>query len=529
MPTVDIRIRWADGTVQDGESPSRVIERHITSGALYPRDELRRRLADGLAAASDRVRERFGMACTQAMAQSQEFELAALQHGGDPESLSRVELVKVSPPAPLHPHRRLPRHVSVAVIGGGQAGLSISRYLTDADIDHVVIEREHIAATWTTQRWDSFCLVTPNWQCRLPGFPYRGDDPEGFMVREQIIAYLRGFATSFAPPVHEGVAVKRLTAHRDAAFELETSRGTLTADQVVLAVGSYHRAVLPRLAERLPTRVTQLHSSAYKNPESLPDGAVLVVGSGQSGAQIAEDLHLAGRDVHLAVGSAPRVARFYRGRDCVAWLEDMGHYDMSIDDHPEGVGARKEANHYVTGRDGGRDIDLRTHARSGMTLHGRLVTAESGVLGFAPDLVANLDRADETSQRIKDRIDHWIAEQRIDAPVEAPYVPVWVPEGDGSAPLDLAAGGVSTVIWATGFLSDWAFVDAPAFDGRGYPSHHRGVTSVPGLYVLGLSWLHTWGSARFAGIARDAAYLAECICERAAAPFGTGAADELAA
>jgi putative flavoprotein involved in K+ transport len=290
---------------------------------------------------------------------------------------------------------------------------------------------------------------------------------------------------------------------------VQTSRGVVTCDQIVLAVGGYHRPQIPALGHALPASVTQLHSSAYKNPASLPDGGVVVVGSGQSGAQIAEDLHLAGRAVHLSVGTAPRVARFYRGRDCVAWLEQMGHYEMAIDDHPEGLAARREPNHYVTGRDGGRDIDLRAHAREGMTLHGRLLEVEGRQARFAGDLAANLDAADATAERIKDSVDRFIAERGLSAPPEERYTPVWQPAADGSAPLELDAAGITTVIWATGFASDWSWVAVPAFDGSGYPTHVRGVTTVPGLYVVGLPWLHTWGSGRFAGIERDARHVAE--------------------
>jgi putative flavoprotein involved in K+ transport len=514
VPTVDITLRWADGTRQTGESPSRAIERFIVAGGAYPRDELRRRLADGLQAASDRVRERYGMACTAAAAQAQEFEAGALEHGVGPEAICRVEAVAVSPARPRFPPRELSGHVPVVVIGGGQAGLSVSHGLSEAGLEHVVLERKRVACNWIDQRWDAFCLVTPNRQCRLPGYPYRGDEDHGFMLRDEIADYVRGFADSFDPPVQEGVAVRRVALEPEGGFVLETTHGSLSADQVVLAVGGYHRPKLPGLAERLSATVTQLHSSTYRNPESLPDGAVLVIGSGQSGAQIAEDLALAGREVHLAVGSAPRVARFYRGRDCIDWLEDMGHYDMAIEDHPEGLAARHEPNHYMTGRGGGRDIDLRAHARDGMHLHGRLASVSgSGRLTFAPDLVRNLDGADATAERIKDRIDGWIAEQGIDAPREARYEAVWAPEDDGSTPLDLASANVRTVIWATGFVSDWSFVDAPAFDGRGYPTNVRGVTAVDGLYVLGLPWLHTWGSGRFAGIARDAQFIVERILE----------------
>jgi len=282
---------------------------------------------------------------------------------------------------------------------------------------------------------------------------------------------------------------------------------------VILAVGGYHVPAIPRLAAALGPRLTQLHSSSYRNPSSLPDGGILVVGSGQSGAQIAEDLHLAGREVHLSVGSAPRVARFYRGRDCVAWLEDMGHYDMPIEDHPEGLAARKEPNHYVTGRGGGHDIDLRAMARDGMHLHGRLLGVEGSGLAFADDLAGNLDAADATAERIKDAIDRYIGEHGFEAPTEPRYTPVWEPAADDPARTSLAQAELSTIVWATGFHSDWSWVKVPAFDGSGYPTHHRGVTTVPGLYVLGLPWLHTWGSGRFAGIDRDARYVSERVAE----------------
>lgn len=518
MPEVVIQIRWPDGVVQRGVSPSRAIERSLVQGGRYPREELMRRLRDGLAAASDRVRERYGMACTAASQQLAEFEAAAT-HASRAGEIAVVERLVRVPAAPAYPAPdRLAGHHEVVVVGGGQAGLAVSRCLAAEGIDHVVLERARVASTWHQQRWDSFCLVTPNWQCQLPGYPYAGGDPDGFMVREEIIAYVEGFAASFDPPLYEGVEVTRVSCEMPVGFRIATDRGDLTAGQVVLAVGGYHQPSLPRLAERLPAAVTQLHSSGYRNPQSLPDGAVLVIGSGQSGAQIAEDLLIAGRDVHLSVGSAPRVARFYRGRDCVAWLHDMGHYDMPVEEHSQGLGARHEPNHYVTGRDGGRDIDLRARARAGMQLHGRLVDVRGAQLSFAGDLQANLDSADATAERIKDAIDAFIRRNAITAPTEPRYVPVWRPDTDGDAPLDLEAAGVRTVIWSTGFRSDWSWIDAPAFDGAGYPTNVRGVTSVPGLYVIGLPWLHTWGSGRFAGIALDAVHLVGRIVSRAGEP-----------
>ncbi len=512
MPEVHFTLRWPDGSAQRCVSPSRTIERALTEGGRYPCAELLQRARSALQAGSERVRATYGFACSSAAQQIEDLEAAAARLGVPGDGVVRVERLRRAPTRPRFPAPdELFGDHEVIVIGGGQAGLAVSWCLGEQGIRHVVLERERIGHTWRTQRWDSFCLVTPNYQCRLPGHPYAGDDPDGFMVCEQIIDYVESYAASFSPPLHEGVAVTEVAAALGGGYRVRTSRGVLTADAIVLAVGGYHTPRFPPMAAELPAHVTQLHSSGYRNAESLPDGGVLVVGSGQSGAQIAEDLHLAGRETHLCVGSAPRVARFYRGRDCVAWLEDMGHYDMPISEHPEGLAARKEANHYVTGRDGGRDIDLRAFARDGMALHGRLLGARGAQLELAGDLPRNLDAADATADRIKDAIDRWIESQGIDAPVEDRYVPVFEPAGDGGGTLDLDAAGIRTIIWATGFVPDWSWVKLDAFDDAGYPTHERGVTEVPGLYVVGLPWLHTWGSGRFAGVARDAEHLAEQI------------------
>jgi len=524
MPEVHFTIRWPDGTSQLCQSPSRAIAQALTEGASYPSSEFLRRARAGLTAASDRVRERFGFACTQAADQLAAIEASAGRQAvvgdGDGDGMVVVERLRAAPvPARFPPPDQLDEHHEVVVVGGGQAGLAVSWCLREQGVDHVVLERHRLGHAWREERWDAFCLVTPNWQCKLPGHPYPGPDPDGFMVKEEILAYMDRYVEALAPPIYEGVRVTEVAAGGASdgdRFRVTTSHGTLTADRVVLAVGGYHLPSVPRIAERLPGRVTQLHSSTYKNSSSLPDGGILVVGSGQSGAQIAEDLLLDGRDVHLCVGSAPRVARFYRGRDCVAWLDEIGHYRMPIDAHPQGLAARKEPNHYVTGRDGGRDIDLRRHALAGMKLHGRLVGADGRSLSFAGDLRANLDAADATAERIKDSIDRWIDKQGIDAPAEARYTPVWEPLDGGAETVDLDLAGIRTVIWSTGFRSDWSWVKLPAFDGAGYPTHHRGVTSVDGLYVVGLPWLHTWGSGRFAGIAEDAGFIASHIAERAA-------------
>ncbi|MBK3577249.1 MSMEG_0569 family flavin-dependent oxidoreductase [Streptomyces sp. MBT65] len=422
-------------------------------------------------------------------------------------------------------------HFPVAVVGGGQAGLSVSHELRERGIDHVVVEAHRVGHEWRERRWDSFCLVTPNWQCRLPGYPYQGDNPDGFMVRDDIVRYLEGYVARFRPPLVEGVTVTRLRRSPSGVFELTTTGGDFTADQVVIATGPYHSPSLPPMAQRLPDSVTQVHSSRYRNAAQLPPGAVLVVGTGQSGCQIAEDLHLAGRQVHLAVGSAPRVARFYRGRDCVAWLDEMGHYAKSIDDFDDAGAVRMRVNHYVTGRDGGRDIDLRAFARDGMRLYGRLTEVGGSTLEFADDLKVNLDHADAVAEGIKDAIDAHITAQGIAAPDEPRYTPVWEPD-DQPRELDLVQADITSVVWSTGFRRDHRWIEAPVFDGRGYPMHWRGATSVPGVYFLGLPWQHSWGSGRFEAVGRDAEFLANHIeaSRRLADVCGTltGAPTELA-
>ena len=440
-------------------------------------------------------------------------------------------------------------HVSVAVVGGGQAGLSMSHFLREQEIDHVVFEKHTLAHTWRTQRWDAFCLVTPNWQCQLPGHHYAGADPHGFMVKEQIVDYLDAFIAKVNAPVREGVAVLKATPRPDGGFTVETSAGRYVADQLVVASGGYHNPIVPRLAERLPPWIGQLHSAQYRNPAALPKGAVLVVGTGQSGAQIAEDLHLAGRKVYLATGDAPRCARLYRGKDVVDWLADMRYYEMAVDQHPLREGVRDNTNHYVTGREGGRDIDLRKFALEGMELFGRLsgLTSDLGrtlsnlsshqsndragdvdtaarnteagapgpaarghILHFDGNLAQSLDHADVIYNGINASIDRYIDTHGLSAPPASVYEPVWRPEAERLT-LSLETTGIGSVIWCIGFAPDFRWVDAPVFNGRGEPVHERGVTRQEGLYFLGLPWLHTWGSGRFSGVARDAEHVATHI------------------
>jgi putative flavoprotein involved in K+ transport len=400
------------------------------------------------------------------------------------------------------------------IVGGGQAGLAISYCLKQKNIDRLILEKNQIGYSWQEKRWDSFCLVTPNWQCTLPGYHYSGNDPDGFMGKDAIVEYIKDYAKSFNPPIEEGVEVFSVKKNNSQGlFEITSSIGNYTADSVVIATGSYHQAKIPRMAEKLANNILQLHSADYKNPKSLPEGEVLVVGSGQSGCQIAEDLHLAGKKVHLCVGSAPRSPRKYRGKDVVDWLDRLGYYNLTIDNHPDKENVRNKTNHYVTGRGGGREIDLRTFATEGMKLYGSLKDIQEDNLVFKPNLRHNLDRADDVAESIKRTIDEYIAKNQIDAPTESPYEPVWQPKAE-VLELDYKENNITSVIWCTGYQTNFSWVDVPVFDGKGYPSHDRGVTSVNGLYFLGLPWLYTWGSGRFSGIARDAEYLSDYIASK---------------
>jgi putative flavoprotein involved in K+ transport len=518
MPEMHFLVEWPDGQRDTCYSPSYVIEEHLSVGESYETGDFMGRVRAALGIASERVRVRYGFVCTSALDQ-----LAALEEKA--ESLTedqKAGTVKVlsfekHPPRDARSDARVPEPAAtrddaypVVVVGGGQAGLSVSYCLKEAGIDHVVLEKSRIGSSWRTQRWDSFCLVTPNWQCQLPGYPYEGPEPHGFMKNDEIIEYLEGYVRSFDPPVKEGVTVLSVERRGLSGFSVTTSAGTFRARQVVIATGGYHVPRVPEASRGLPADVLQLHSADYRNPDSLPPGDVLVVGTGQSGCQIAEDLFIAGRRVHLSVGPAPRCARRYRGRDVVDWLHLMGHYDLPIDKHPSKEAARDKTNHYVTGRDGGHDIDLRRFALEGMRLYGPLERVVDGRITFSAGLRKNLDDADDVYRSINRSIDAYIGKEHIEAPPATTYAAPWEP-GTETLSLDCTAAGIRAVVWSVGFAVDFGWVRVPVFDDRGYPAHDRGITPAEGLYFIGLPWLYTWGSGRFCGVGRDARHIVERI------------------
>ncbi len=415
--------------------------------------------------------------------------------------------------------------VHTLVIGGGQAGLATSYWLTQAGIEHLVLEqRDRLGGAWH-DRWDSFCLVAPNFTLRLPGMPYTGPDPEAFMPRDEVVDYVRRYAASFAAPVRLGTTVRRLAAP-NGRFEAHTDDGTYPARNVVLATGPYQRPKVPPTSSRLPAHIQQLHSHDYRRPGQLAGGAVLVVGTGQSGTQIAEELHEVGRQVHLAVSGCPGLPRRYRGRDVYWWMlncflhgAELGVPFPTVNDLPSPA-ARFGCDPHLSGKNGGHDINLRRLARQGVRLYGRLESAAGACARFSEDLHQRLASADRWfDEELRPMFDAYIAAAGIEAPPDDrpphdDYTPATSPE------LDLDAAGVGAVVWATGYRLNFGWVDLPVLDEWGYPRHVRGVTTQPGLYAVGLPWLYSEPSSVIAGVGADAAHIVEHIAGRCLARGG---------
>ena len=411
---------------------------------------------------------------------------------------------------------RAPRHEAV-IVGAGQGGLAVSRFLSGLGIEHVVLERSGIAASWRERRWDSFCTVTPNWSIALPGAEYAGGDPDGFLARDDLVGHFERWARSFGAPVRCGVEVRAVRRSGD-GFDVETSDGRYRARNAVVATGTYQAPHIPPVAERLPRRVKQLAADDYKRPDMLPPGAVLVVGAGQTGCQIAEELHEAGRDVWLCVGRSGRLPRRWRGRDCIAWQRDMGYLDRTPD-MLDGAGARFRADPHLTGRNGGYTLSLHDFHRRGIRLLGRLTGCAGERARFDGELHAGMRFADEFSDRIVEQFERHIAARGIEAPPPSAEELAGGPPGDGAMPeilqeLDLAGADIASVVWAAGYRYDFSWVDAPVFDGAGYPVAPGGVSACPGLYFVGLNWMTRRKSGILYGVGEDARSVARHLNER---------------
>lgn len=416
------------------------------------------------------------------------------------------------------------RRHDVVIIGAGQGGLAVSHYLSGPGIEHVVLERSSIASSWRDHRWDSFCTVTPNWSIRLPGAEYAGDDPDGFLSRDELVRHFERWAASFDAPVRCGVEATGVRPVRD-GFEVDTRDGRYHARNVVVATSTYQNVRIPAVAARLPPRLAQLTSHDYKNPDTVPPGAVLVVGSGQTGAQIAEELHAAGRRVHLCVGRAGRLPRRYRGRDAVEWQRDMGYLDRTpaMLDSPAD---RFRGDPHLTGKDGGRTLSLHDFRRSGIRLLGRLVDCDGERARLDDGLHAQMRYADAFSDRIIELFERHIEENRVDAPPPTATELAGGPPPDGGLPdvlreLDLARYDVNTVIWAVGYRFDFSWIQAPVLDDAGYPIAPGGITACPGLYFMGLNWMTWRKSGIIYGVGDDALSVAEDIARRRVARSGT--------
>jgi putative flavoprotein involved in K+ transport len=399
--------------------------------------------------------------------------------------------------------------VETLVVGGGQAGLAMSEHLSNCGVPHLVLERHRIAERWRSERWDSLVANGPAWHDRFPGMEFSDIDPDAFAPKERVADYFVAYAEKIAAPVRCGVEVKDVQRNAGGrGFRVETSEGAIEATYVVAATGPFQRPVIPAVVPE-DADVMQIHSNAYRNPDQLPEGAVLVVGAGSSGVQIADELLRAGKRVYLSVGPHDRPPRSYRGRDFVWWLGVLGKWDAQT---PEP--GTEHVTISVSGAYGGQTVDLRRLAAQGMTLLGLTRSFQDGVLNFAPDLADNLAQGDANYLSVLDEADAYVARNGLDLPQE-PDARKIEPDpdcvSDPILEINLAEAGIASIVWATGFAVDYSWLKVDAFDEKGRPKHQRGVSAEPGIYFLGLPWLSRRGSSFIWGVWHDAKHLADHI------------------
>lgn len=403
-------------------------------------------------------------------------------------------------------------HVNTLVIGGGQAGLAMSHMLKRRGVEHMVLERHRIGERWRSERWDGLRFQFPNWSINLPDFPLRSADPDGYATAGEFVNFITAYAEFESPPIRCGINVIRLECRGNpGGFLAESREGTVTAENVVVATGPYQRPAQPSF---LPDEagVFQIHASSYRNPDQLPAGAVLIVGSGASGAQIAEELVRAGRRVYLSIGRHRRLPRRYRGRDLIWWLTHMGLDRKAADQRGD-----HNSLPLISGAFGGNTIDFRQFAAMGVVLLGRLVSACGSALQFAPDLGKNLAFGDASFAMFLDMVDVYIDSHNLDVPDDSVAREIFPDPSCLTKPinrLDIGAEDLSTIISATGYRYDFGWIEAPVLDGQGKPVHRNGITEVPGLYFLGLQWLSMLNSSLLSGVGKDAARLADHIATR---------------
>ncbi len=407
------------------------------------------------------------------------------------------------------------RNVDTLIVGGGQAGLAMSRCLAGQGVAHVVLERGRIGERWRSERWDSLRLLTPRWQSRLPGFAYDGPDPDDYMGKDEVVGYLERYAASFGAPVETGVTVTSVARDPRGGFRVETDRGSWQAGHVVVATGPCDTPYVPPFAAGLPDDVEQVVTTAYRNPQRLRPGGVLVVGASASGLQLAAEIHRSGRPVTLAVGRHTRLPRVYRGRDILAWYDAMGVLTQGAGDVRDLAAARREPSLQLVGTAARRALDLGVLQEEGVRLAGRAVGAADGRVFFASDLAETIAAADAKLARQLARVDAFIERERLPVPpASAADLPRPVPVPVAPEEIDLRAAGIRTVLWATGYRRRYPWLHVPVLDAQGEIRHDGGVTPEPGLYVIGLPFLRRRNSSFLDGVGADARDLAAHIAER---------------
>ncbi len=397
--------------------------------------------------------------------------------------------------------------VGTLIIGGGQAGLAMSGHLNERGVPNLVVERHRIAERWRTERWDSLVANGPAWHDRFPNLTFDDIPGDSFATKDRIVRYLEDYAAQMKVPVRTGVTVTSLKQD-GAGFLAETSQGPIAARNVVVATGPFQKPLIPASVPA-ETGIMQIHSAAYRNPQQLPAGTVLVVGAGSSGAQIADELARAGRKVFLSVGPHDRPPRAYRGKDFVWWLGALGKWDLKVKEP-----GTEHVTIAVSGAHGGSTVDFRRLAQQGITLLGRVETYAEGKLKVADDLGRNITAGDANYLSVLDEADAHIAKNGLDFPAEPEARRIDAMPACVTSPilsLDLAKEGITSIIWATGYALDFGWIGVDVFDAAGRPVHERGVSRVPGLYFLGLPWLSRRASAFIWGVWKDAEYLAEKI------------------
>ena len=399
--------------------------------------------------------------------------------------------------------------VDTIVVGGGQAGLAMSEHLSQCDVPHLVLERHRIAERWRSERWDSLVANGPAWHDRFPGMEFPDTGPDAFAPKEKVADYFVAYAKMIAAPIRCGVEVRKVQRNAGRpGFLVETSDGMFEANNVVAATGAFQRPVIPALVPQ-DSGAVQIHSTAYRNPDQLPKGAVLVVGAGSSGVQIADELLRAGKRVYLSVGPHERPPRAYRGRDYCWWLGVLGKWDAET----RGPGT-EHVTIAVSGAHGGYTIDFRRLAEQGITLLGMTESYKNGRLTFAPDLADNIAHGDANYMAVLDEADAYVLRNGLDLPEEIDARKIRPDPECVTNPvreLNLKDAGITSIVWATGFTSDYSWLKVDAFDENGKPKHQRGVSSEPGVYFLGLSWQSRRGSAFIWGVWHDAKHLADRI------------------